>query len=94
MKQSERLNLKQLLDKSDYVDNTNHIRKVKHSTLLRDDIRKMEDLKRNNPSLKKSHPQEFFELCQCECKFLYDNYTDIFNKVLHRFLLYYSIYKT
>lgn len=82
MKQSERLNLKELLDNSDYVDNTNHIRKVKHSILLRDDIRKMEGLKNSNPSLRKSHPQQFFELCQTECSFLYNNYTDIFNRVL------------
>jgi hypothetical protein len=82
MSHSERLDLKQLLDKTDYVDNTEHIRKVKHSVFLRDDIRKMENLKTANEDLRKKHPEQFMETCQTECQFLYNNYTDIFNRLV------------
>jgi hypothetical protein len=82
MSHSERLDLKQLLDKSDYVDNTEHIRKVKHSVFIRDDIRKMENLKTMNAEIRKKYPEQFLETCQTECRFLYDNYTDIFNKLM------------
>jgi hypothetical protein len=79
---SEKLDLKQLLDKSDYVDNTEHIRKVKHSVLIRDDIRRMENLKTGSADIRKKHPEQFLETCQTECRFLFDNYTDIFNKLM------------
>jgi hypothetical protein len=77
---SEKLDLKQLLDKSDYVDNTKHIRKVKHSVLIRDDIRKIDILKLNSSTTESI--DQFMEKCRTECRFLYDNYTDIFNKLL------------
>lgn len=82
MSHSERLDLKQLLDKSDYVDNTEHIRKVKHSVLIRNDIRKLENLKTTNVDLRQKYPEQFLETCQNECIFLYNNYTDIFNKLI------------
>lgn len=82
MSHSERLDLKQLLDKTDYVDNTEHIRKVKHSVLIRDDIRRLENLKTGSAEIRKKHPEQFMETCQTECRFLFDNYTDIFNKLM------------
>lgn len=75
----ERLNLKKLLDESDCENNTENIRKLKHSTLLRDDVRKIDTLRNNNSNMKM---EEFNELCQRECPFLFNNYTDIFNKMV------------
>jgi hypothetical protein len=75
----ERLNLKRLIDESDSENNTENIRRLKHSTLLRDDIRKIDTLKKSNNNVSE---QEFIELCQSECPFLYNNYTDIFNKMV------------
>lgn len=79
---AERLNLKHLINKSDCENNTEDIRKLKHSTKIRDDIRRLENLKVANPELRKSDPQKFEELCQQESAFLYNHYTDLFNKVL------------
>jgi hypothetical protein len=75
----ERLNLKKLLDESDCENNTENIRKLKHSTLLRDDIRKIDTLRNNNTDMKS---EDFNELCQRECSFLFNSYTDIFNKMV------------
>jgi hypothetical protein len=82
MNNSERLNLKRLIDEMDCGDNTENIRKLKHSVVMRDDIRKIEVLKRDNSSLKNSDPEKFVELCQNEAAFLFNNYTDIFNKIM------------
>jgi hypothetical protein len=78
----ERLNLKKLIDESDCENNTENIRKLKHSKLIRDDVRKMDTLKNSNSELRKSNPEQFTEMCQSECSFLFNNYTDIFNKML------------
>lgn len=82
MNNEERLNLKRLLDESNCEDNTNIIQKLKHSVLIRDDIRKIENLKINNSELKTNDIYSFIELCKNDCRFLYDNYTDIFNKLM------------
>jgi len=79
---SESLNLKHLLDDSQYVDNTETIRKLKHSVHIRDDIRTLETLKVTNELLRTGQFEDFLELCKISASFLYNHYTDIFHKVL------------
>ena len=76
----ERLNLKKMINESDCDDNTDNIRRLKHSVLMRDDIRKLDTLKNTHTDMKND---DFIILCQNECKFLYANYTDIFNKLVN-----------
>jgi hypothetical protein len=73
----ESLNLKKLLDQTDWEDNTENIRKIKHSTKIRDDVRQIENLK-----VSWDGTGDFIELCQAKCPFLYNNYTDIFHKAV------------
>jgi hypothetical protein len=75
----ERINLKRLIDNNSdtYKDNTELIRKLKHSTLIRDDIRKIELYK-----IKNQKPENFETKMQEECGFLFQNYTDLFNKLI------------
>ena len=84
MNGQESINLKKLISnfKDEYKDNTENIRKLKHSELIRDEIRKLEILKTNNKELMKTAPLKFEELAQSDAFFLFSNYTDIFNKVL------------
>lgn len=79
---SERLHLKKMIDQSDCENNTDNIRKLKHSVLIRDDVRALERLKAANVDLRKSSPDAFLEICQSNCPFLFDNYTDIFNRLI------------
>jgi hypothetical protein len=79
---SERLNLQKMLSESDCEDNTSHIRKVKHSVHLRDDIRKLDTFKQNNVAMRDSDSPRYLGLAQSECSFLYNNYTDIFNRIM------------
>ena len=78
----ERLNLKTLMKEMDYVDNTETIRRLKHSTKIRDDIKKMNSLKKEHVTLRETSPEQFFNIVQTECGFLYNNYTDIFRRFL------------
>ena len=79
----EKLDLKQFLDNnSNYVDNTEHIRTLKHSTLIRDAVRTIENLKMSQSVLKESDNEAFIEMCKSECRFLYDGYTDLFHKLV------------
>jgi hypothetical protein len=82
MNSLDRLNLKKLIDGTEAEDNTEYIRKMKHSKLIRDDIRKMDTF--HNARLPETSNDEFRDMCQRECTFLYNNYTDIFNKMLKR----------
>lgn len=77
----ERLNLKRLIDHSNCENNTENIRKLKHSILIRDDIRKMEMLKKKEGDLRLREPEVFLEKLKVECNFLYTNYTDLFHKI-------------
>ena len=79
----ERLNLKKLVTEMEGEDNTSNIRKVKHSVPMRDDVRKLDNLKNTHATLRKTKPDEFKALCQSQCSFLYNNYTDIFNKMMN-----------
>ena len=63
-------------------DNTDHISKVKHSIVLRDEIRKLDTFKQNHAEMQRTDKDRFMELCRDETPFLYNNYTDIFNRLI------------
>ena len=81
MNNEDRLNLKKLINETECENNTDNIRKLKHSSLIRNDIMKMQELKKKHARVRKNEPDRFLNLCQLQCRFLFDNYTDIFNKV-------------
>jgi len=80
MDPSDRLDLKKLMKagEHDYVDNTDGIRRLKHSDLIAGDMKKMEDLKISEALMRKNSPEEFSQLCEKKCSFLYNAYTDIY----------------
>lgn len=77
----EQLNLKKMINESEAEDYTDYIRQVKHSVLIRDDIRKIDTLKNTHSELKLTNHNEFVTLCMNECPFLYNTYADIFNRI-------------
>jgi hypothetical protein len=83
MNSQERLDLKRMINESNCGDNTENIRKLKHSILIRNDLRHIDKLKKEHLDLYKTNISEFTILCQQQCRFLFDHYTDIFNKVIH-----------
>ena len=81
MNENERMNLKKMIGENDSEETTDLIRKTKHSDLIKADVENLNNIKRRYERLAKSNPNEFDMLCRSKCKFLFDNYTDIFNKV-------------
>lgn len=84
MNSKDRIDLKRLMQQqgADYEDNTEGIRRLKHSDLIIADVFKIENLKRSMKSLYESNPHDFTIICQRECSFLFNKYTDIFNRLV------------
>ena len=75
MNEIERLQLQKMIKANDVEDQTNQIRKLKHSKQLKEDINTFLLLKT------KYNPEEIFEKSIIECNFLFTNYTDIYNRI-------------
>ena len=81
MNNLERLNLQKMIKENDVENNTNLIRDLKHSKKIHDEVDLLLQLKKDNSRLAKSSPEIFDQMCVSRCGFLFNNYTDIFNKV-------------
>lgn len=91
MKQS--INLDSLLKEYDGENTTEKIRDLKHSRKIRESVTKIVNLKKKYARLDKKNLRSIMEN---QCSFLYENYTNIFNKIvndnldlnlLHKFLV-------
>jgi hypothetical protein len=78
----ERLDLKKLLKESDAQDNTEYIRRVKHSLRIRDDILVLAQLKQKETLLYATNEEQFISLAKTKAVFLYENYPDLFKKMI------------
>ena len=81
MDQTDRLNLQKMINANDVEDCTESIRANRHSRLIKSDIQDMLFLKNKYSRLLESNPAQFDAMCVSKCQFLFNNYTDIFNKV-------------
>jgi len=82
MDNTDRINLKKMINTNNVVDFTNEIRNKKHSKRIKRDVDTLISLRDNY--MLQSTPMSidnFDELCVSRCRFLFDTYTDIFNKV-------------
>lgn len=81
MNEVERLNLQKMIQSNDTENMTPLIRELKHSTKILAEVEVLLSLKRENPTMDKTNPEKFDSLCIEKCGFLFNHYTDIFNKV-------------
>jgi hypothetical protein len=91
MDEKQRLHLQKMIAANNVEDQTESIRRLKHSRILRDDLNNMVLIKgKFRDDSEKIHLE-----CMHECNFLFTYYTDIYNKVrkdeidiniLHQFL--------
>jgi len=79
---NDKLQLQEMIKTNDVEDKTDLIRATKHSKLIREQVKLLEQLKQDYSELYKSNFQEFDTLTVEKCSFLFQNYTDIYNKVL------------
>ena len=81
MDNNQRLQLDKLIRANNVEDVTQDIRDRKHSALIRDDITMMVSIKKQYPRLARSNPKQFDMMLESKCSFLFNNYTDIFNRI-------------
>jgi hypothetical protein len=77
MDDNQRLQLANMIKANNVEDQTELIRKLKHSHVLRSEINNMMFLKAKF----RNSPEELNMECMTECNFLFTYYTDIYNKL-------------
>ena len=86
MNPNEVLKLNDMIKEGDCVDNTESIRKLKHSSIITQNLNTLLRIKRKySRNRNNDGTVNFKELdaeCLLECRFLFDNYTNIYNKLL------------
>ena len=90
MNDSERLNLKKMVKEFKTEETTDKIRELKHSKKIKEDVNTMLMLKQKYPKLKKEMLQT---MAQNKCMFLWENYTNIFNKLFGGYIDVEMLYK-
>lgn len=79
---NDRLQLNKMIKESDAEDNTELIRKTKHSQIIKEQVSLLQNLKKTHKNLYENNFTKFDELAVKECQFLFRYYTEIYNKVL------------
>ena len=77
MNPQQRLQLHELIKQNNSVNNTDLIRELKHSHMIRSEVKTIENLKLVYADLEILQTE-----CIKKCYFLYENYTVIFNRLL------------
>jgi nitrous oxide reductase len=78
----DRLNLKEMVKSYGADDNTTKIRDLKHSRQIRDSVETLLKLKRKHSRMQQTNKAMFEKLIISKCNFLWNNYTNIFNRLL------------
>jgi hypothetical protein len=82
MNKNEVLKLNDMIREGDCVDNTDMIRELKHSVLITKNVTTILQIKKKYKSNDTIDLKLLDEECLKECRFLFDNYTSIYNKIL------------
>lgn len=78
---NDKLNLQKMIKTNNVEDNTDNIKKKKHSQLIKNDLQHLLYIKKKYANLAISNYEEFDNICIKNCSFLFNNYTDIFNRI-------------
>jgi hypothetical protein len=78
---NQRLELSKMMKEYNVEDNTEKIRTLRHSDPIQENIIIMENLKKQYSRLRKTNKAQFRQMCEKRCHFLYNNYTNIFNRL-------------
>ncbi len=81
MNNNERIQLDKMIKENNVKDYTEDIRRKKHSKLIKKDVNTLLEFTKNNLKLKNNFPQDFETQLIFQCQFLFNNYTDIFNRL-------------
>jgi hypothetical protein len=77
MDESQKLHLQKMIAANNVEDQTELIRQLKHSTIMRNELNNMVLMKAKY----RDDPEKIHLECMNECNFLFTYYTDIYNKI-------------
>jgi hypothetical protein len=81
MNDSERLQLQKMISANDTTNQTELIRKIKHSKIIKSETLKIQNILTNNINM---NTDDLKNKCIAECDTLYTLYTDIFNRLVNK----------
>ena len=84
MDDKERLNLSKMIKEYQTEETTSKIRDLKHSKKIREGVTTMMNLKHRYQRMEKMITIDLKLLVTKQCSFLYNNYTNIFNKLFKK----------
>jgi hypothetical protein len=90
MDDTQRLKLHELISQNNVQDNSERIKNLKHSELIRNDVKKIQLL---ISSIGLGDFKLLDQACLPHCNFLFTNYTDIYNKLLKGRIDHSMLYK-
>tara|TARA_E500000178_G_C16912891_1_gene703510 strand:+ start:454 stop:954 length:501 start_codon:yes stop_codon:yes gene_type:complete len=79
---NDRLQLDKMIKESDAEDKTELIRRTKHSKIIKQQVALLQNLKKKHKNMYENNFTKFDEIAVSECQFLFNNYTEIYNKVI------------
>ena len=82
MNPNEVLKLNDMIQEGNCVDNTETIRQLKHSTRITQNLNTILQIKKKYKLNNVIDFKTLDDACLKECRFLFDNYTSIYNKLL------------
>ena len=81
MDDKQRLDLSKMIKEYQTEETTDKIRSLKHSKRIRENVTTMMNLKHKYQRMEQTDNSRFRQLVTRHCSFLYDNYTNLFNKL-------------
>lgn len=90
MDENNRLKLNEMIKENNVTDQTELIRELKHSSIIRNETKKMLELLENSPSATFS---ELRDITMMDCYFMFSYYTDLYNRLLKKELDVSLLYK-
>jgi len=82
MDELQRLQLEKMIKENNVEETTGKIRTTKHSQCIKRDVDTFILLKRKYSRLSETNKQQFTNIVQTQCNFLFTNYTNLFNRLL------------
>jgi hypothetical protein len=82
MNDNEKFQLKQMIEQNNVTDNTNTLRELKHSSMIKSNVERLVELKKIHADLLHSNKQQFEEIALQDCGFLFFNYMQLYNSIL------------
>jgi hypothetical protein len=83
MDDTQRIELNRLLNEYNTEETTSKIRNLKHSRLIKDCVIKIIKCQKEFPRIYKNNKIMFKEMCVKRAGFLFNKYTNIFNKLVN-----------